>query len=104
MHRIDAGLDQASCRELARWIGDRYHVDHGAVPVGFVARCHLGPPYVDHRLDLCHSIVEHYAPRDVMPEPFAAARMLARTGAYAFIEVYANGELRPVRDDGSVVA
>jgi hypothetical protein len=30
--------------------------------------------------------------------------MLARTGAYAFVEVYAGGEIRPVRDDGSVVA
>jgi len=31
-----------------------------------------------------------------MPEPFTRARMLARTGAYAFVEVYASGDLRPV--------
>jgi hypothetical protein len=38
-----------------------------------------------------------------MPEPFAQARMLVRTGAYAFVEVYASGELHPVRQDGTVV-
>jgi hypothetical protein len=29
--------------------------------------------------------------------------MLARNEAYEFVEIYASGELRPVRADGSVV-
>jgi len=103
VHRIDAQLDEASRRELEGWIGDQYSVEYGDVPLGFVALCHLGPPYVDHRLDLLHSIVEHYGAGDSMPEPFAQARMLARTGAYPFVEVYGSGQIIPVRADGSIV-
>ncbi len=104
MHRLDAELDPASRGELARWIREQYEQEFGDIPLGFLAQCYLGPPYVDHRLDLFRDIVEHYAPADVVPEPFGAARMLVRTGAYAFVEVYASGELRPVLPDGSVVA
>jgi hypothetical protein len=103
IHRLDAALDQAARAELGRWAREQYEAEFGDVPVGFVAECHLGPPYADHRLDLFQSIVDHYAPADVMPEPFARARMLVRTGAYEFIEIYASGELRPVLADGSVV-
>lgn len=104
VHRLDVALDPAAREELARWIRSEYETELGDVPVGFVAECFLGPPYVDHRLDLFQSIVDHFAPADVMPEPFAQARMLVRTGAYAYVEVYASGELHPVRSDGTVVA
>ena len=103
VHRCDAGLDAATRAQLAGWIRAEYESEFGDVPVGMFALCHLGPPYIDHRLDLWQSIVEHYAPADVVPEPFAQARMLVRTGAYEFVEVYASGELRPVLKDGSVV-
>jgi hypothetical protein len=104
VHRIDGQLDAAARAELGRWVRDEYEREFGDVPLGFVAQCHLGPPYVDHRLDLFNSILQHYAPADVMPDPFAKARMLVRTGAYDFVEVYASGDLRPVLADGSVVA
>jgi hypothetical protein len=104
VHRIDAGLDAATRAGLAKWIRDEYEREFGDVPLGLFAECHLGPPYVDHRLDLWQSILEHYAPADAVPEPYAQARMLVRTGAYDFIEVYASGELKPVLKDGSVVA
>jgi hypothetical protein len=104
VHRIDAGLDAATRAELAKWIRDEYEREFGDVPLGFFAQCHLGPPYVDHRLDLWQSILEHYAPTDTVPEPYARARMLVRTNAYDFIEVYASGDLKPVLRDGSVVA
>lgn len=104
LHRLDAHIDAAARAELARWIRDEYTSEFGDVPLGFVARCHLGPPFIDHRLDLFHSIVDHYAPGDVMPDPYNGARMLARTGGYEFVEVYASGDLRPVLADGSVVA
>ncbi len=104
VHRLDGGLDAMSRAQLAEWIRDEYASEFGDVPLGLFALCHLGPPYIDHRLDLWQSIVEHYAPADVVPEPFAQARMLVRSGAYDFVEVYASGELRPVLKDGSVVA
>jgi hypothetical protein len=104
VHRLDAGLDAATRAELAKWIRDEYASEFGDVPLGLFAQCHLGPPYIDHRLDLWQSILEHFTPADTVPEPFAKARMLVRTGAYEFIEVYASGELTPVLKDGSVVA
>lgn len=102
-HRCDAGLDAATRAQLAGWIRAEYEREFGDVPLGLFSLCHLGPPYVDHRLDLWQSIVEHYAPADPVPEPFAQARVLVRSGAYEFVEVYASGELRPVLADGSVV-
>lgn len=104
IHRLDAALDEATRQELAGWIRDQYSTEYGDIPLGFVAQCYLGPPYVDHRLDLIFSIVEHYSPGDVMPDPFAKARMMVRTGGYEFIEVYASGQLVPVLADGSAVS
>ncbi|ULR48855.1 hypothetical protein [Streptomyces deccanensis] len=103
LRRLDAAVDDASVRDIADWLHEQY-VGRGApVPVGFVAACLLGSPYVDHRLGLDGRIQEHCAAHDVMPPPFDAARMLARSGAYAFIEVYADGLVLPVLPDGSVV-
>ena len=34
-------------------------------------------------------------------EPYRQARALARSPAYAYIEVYSDGELVPVREDGT---
>jgi hypothetical protein len=104
VHRLDASLDPATRAELAEWIRGQYESEFGQIPLGMFALCHLGPPYIDHRLDLWQCIVEHYAAADLVPEPFNQARMLVRTGAYDFVEVYASGELRPVLKDGSVVA
>ena len=104
VHRLDGGLDAISRAHLSEWIRSEYESEFGDVPLGLFALCHLGPPYIDHRLDLWQSILEHYAPADPVPEPFAPARMLVRSGAYDFVEVYASGELRPVLKDGSVVA
>ncbi|OIJ65159.1 hypothetical protein [Streptomyces mangrovisoli] len=100
---LDAGLDDQACRALAEWVREEYRSDHGDVPLGFVARCYLGPPYVDHQLNLFHVIVRHFAPAEPMPDPFSAARMLARSGGYAYIEVYGDGLILPVLEDGTVV-
>lgn len=103
MHRLDAEISQTAREDLARWLREEYHTELGDIPLGFVARCHLGPPYVDHILDLFNTIVEHYTPADTMPDPYAKARMLVRSGAYAYVEIYGSGEIRPVLPDGTVV-
>ncbi|MFI6418996.1 hypothetical protein ACIBG6_16535 [Streptomyces sp. NPDC050842] len=103
IERLDAELDDTARAELAAWIREAYERSHGDVPMGFVARCFLGPPFVDHTLDLMGVITRHFAPFDPMPEPFARARMLARSGGYAYIEVYATGLVIPVLPDGRAV-
>ncbi|WP_344636682.1 hypothetical protein [Kitasatospora cystarginea] len=103
VRRLDAGLDPAACRGLADWLKEQYATAFGDIPLGFLATCYLGSPYVDHQLDLTHAIVQHFAPADPMPSPFAAARMLVRTGAYAYVEVYDSGLVLPVLPDGTVV-
>ena len=104
IHRIDASLDPALRAELGKWIRDEYEHEYGDIPLGLFARCHLGPPYVDHRLDLWQSIVEHYSRADAVPPQFEEARALVRSGAYDYVEVYASGLTIPVLKDGSVVA
>lgn len=102
VHRLDAKIDEASRRELAAWITNQYTTEYGDIPLGFFAQCHLGPPYVDHRLDLMAQIVEHFQPADAVPSPFDRARPLIRLSSYEFIEVYGSGTLVPVRVDGTV--
>ncbi|MEU5537262.1 hypothetical protein [Streptomyces sp. NPDC020362] len=101
--RLDAGLDEQACRSLAEWLREQYTTAYGSVPLGYVARCYLGPPYVDHQLSLLGVIVRHFSAAEPMPEPFSAARMLARSGGYACVEVYDDGLILPVLDDGTVV-
>ncbi|MFD9455742.1 hypothetical protein ACFWBC_21975 [Streptomyces sp. NPDC059985] len=101
--RLDAGLDAAAGRRLADWIRAQYEAQHHNAPIGFLARCHLGPPYVDHILNLFGAILTHYAPGDVLPDPYGAARMLARSPSYAWVEVYSDGLVLPVLENGSVV-
>jgi hypothetical protein len=102
-HRLDAGLDDQACRSLAEWIREQYTTSYGEVPLGFVARCYLGPPYVDHILNVFGVITRHFAPAEPMPEPFSQALMLARSGGYAYVEVFSDGLILPVLEDGTVV-
>ena len=102
--QLDAAMDEQTRRQLAEWIAGEYTNEYGgAFPLGFLATCHLGPPYVDHRLSLLETIVEHYGPSDLVPTPFGEARSLVRSGAYLFVEIYSDGQLIPVRKDGTVV-
>ncbi|MGW6690606.1 hypothetical protein [Streptomyces sp. NPDC054961] len=102
LHRLDAGLSPEALRELTEWIREEYRNEYGDFPVGWIAVCGLGPPYVDHRLDLTMAVLQHYTPADLPPEPYARARTLIRTGAYPLVEVYASGALVPVPPDGVV--
>ena len=101
--RLDATTDPAQLRGLSDWIAEQYTADFGTVPLGFVALCHLGPPYVDHTLSLSHNILNHFGRGDRMPDPFEGARMLVRSGAYDYVEVFLGGAALPVLPDGTVV-
>ena len=102
VRNLDLTQDVAYRAELATWIEDAYTERMGGVLLGLFARCHLGPPYVDHRLTVVGHILEHYRPTDIVPPPFDAARTLAQSPVYEYVEVYSDGDIIPVLADGSV--
>ncbi len=101
--RLDVTTDPQALRELADWISEQYTTGYDLEPLGFLAPCMLGHPYVDHRLSLEHLVLDHFAGSEPVPAPFAGARTLVRSGAYAYIEVFEGGLLLPVLPDGTVV-
>ncbi|MDN3242433.1 hypothetical protein [Glycomyces tritici] len=73
------------------------------VPVGIVARCHLGGSYVVHTLtwDL-EAIVDHYKRHEPLPPELERARSLAAAGSYLAVEVYPE-HLVCIRQDGHAI-
>lgn len=59
-----------------------------ALPLGIIAKCFLGAPYEVHTLDVTGSIIRHFKGGESLPQGMEQARSLARSGHYAFIEVY----------------
>lgn len=88
---------------LMDWVRGEYDARQGGVMMGLFAQCHLGAPYVDHRLDLLGNICEHFTAADPVPAPYGQARGLARSGAYAYIELYSDGAMVPILPDGTAV-
>lgn len=99
--KLDMTTDPQVRRELGEWIAKLYEERGGGQPIGLFAHCYLGAPYIDHRLDLAGSIITHFTPQEPVPPAYAMARPLARSTAYLFIEVYEDGQVVPVRDDGT---
>ena len=102
VRNLDLTQDAAYRAELTEWIDNAYTERMGGVLLGLFARCHLGPPYVDHRLTVVGHILEHYRPTDIVPPPFDAARTLAQSPVYEYVVVYSDGDIIPVLADGSV--
>jgi hypothetical protein len=100
--QIDVHADPAMQAAILEWVSDAYDERGGGRPIGLFSRCYLGHPYCDHRMDLAGSIIEHYTLSEEPPHPYDKARSLAASAAYAFIEVYSDGEVIAVRDDGTV--
>jgi hypothetical protein len=98
--RLDTRTSATARRELMEWVKDEYAARGGGELIGLMAKCYLGPPYVDHTLDLSGLIIEHYSPRDPVPDGLDSARPVAQSGAYLYIEVYSDGMIVPVREDG----
>lgn len=104
VQHLDVTTDPATAQAIMQWINDEYESRQGGTLVGLFSRCYLGAPYVDHRLDLSGGhILEHFTREQSPPGPFQAARPLARSNAYIFVEVYDDGTVVPVRADGRPV-
>lgn len=110
MREIDASPTPAMLREIADWIQQVYEARGGGTLVGLFGHCYLGHPYIDHSLGtgageqssvMGHGIIEHFRPGDTVPAIYAAARPLAVSEAYAMIEIYSDGQVVPIRHDGT---
>lgn len=102
--QLDVQVDQVAHVEAMQWIREQYDQKYGGMLIGLFAKCYLGPPFVDHKLDMLGSILEHYAPQDDPGHPYSNARGLARSGSYAFIEIYSDGQVVPILPDGTAVS
>jgi len=98
---IDARTDPAERKKLIKWIEDAYADRGGGVLLGLFGRCYLGDPYLDHRMSPSADILEHFKGSETPPLEYAAARPLARSPHYLFIEVYSDGQMVPIRPDGT---
>ncbi len=98
---IDTTVDSAGQQALINYLHQQYEAMQVGMLIGLFSHCYLGQPYVDHRVDLAGSILEHYTATDHLPPQFDSARPLARTNAYLYIEVYQDGHVIPVRHDGT---
>lgn len=110
MRQIDAAPTPEMLREISDWIRDAYEARGGGTLVGLFGHCYLGHPYVDHSLGtgagdhggiLGHGIIEHFQPSDAVPSIYRGARSLAASESYAMIEIYSDGQIVPIRHDGT---
>lgn len=100
---LDATSDSTAARDVLDQITKEYADRNGGLLLGLFGKCYLGHPFVDHRMSLGETILEHYRREDLVPEPFSKARNLAQSAMYVFIEVYSDGQIVPVRPDGTCV-
>jgi hypothetical protein len=84
-HVHGASASQAIADAVRREFPD---VEIDSLPLGIVARCHLGAPYEVHSLDCTGSIIRHFKKGEPLPQDMERARSLAYANQYAFIEVY----------------
>lgn len=103
VRQLDTVADPTVYHQIMQWIRADYEARQGGTIMGLFAQCYLGAPYVDHRLDLTGAICEHFVPGDPVPMPYAQARGLAQSGAYAHIELYSDGAMVPILPDGTAV-
>lgn len=101
LQRIDVTSDPALRQALLDWLQQVYDQRQGGELVGLFSRCYLGHPFLDHQLSLTGRIVEHYEHTQQPPPPFGSVRSLARSPAYAYIEIYSDGAVVPVRPNGT---
>jgi len=101
VQQVDTAPSAVAQSEIVQWIEQVYAYQGTGILVGMFSHCYLGAPYVDHVLTLAGSIVQHYTSSDAVPVEYQAARPLAISEQYAFIEIYADGIVIPIRHDGT---
>ena len=107
LRQLDATPNPQMIEEIRAWIQEVYDMRGGGTLVGLFGHCYLGHPFVDHAIAVVpamggsHNILEHYRPTDAVPPLYQPARPLAVSEVYAMIEVYADGQVVPIRQDGS---
>lgn len=99
---LDMTSDPVYRQQLLDWLRQTYSERCGGLLVAIFAKCYLGEPYQDHYVSLTGNIVEHYKRNEPVPDMFLPARPLAASPAYAYIEIYSDGEIIPVAEDGTV--
>lgn len=95
MTRLDAGthLQAAHAAQATQGLLDAIRqelpdVAIDALPLGIVAKCHLGAPHEVHTLTCAGNIIQHFKTGEALPPLMERARALAQHPGYAFIEVY----------------
>jgi hypothetical protein len=92
MTRLDAGGHVHSAATTQALIdairAELPDVQIDALPLGIISKCYLGVPYEVHTLNCTGNIIQHYKSGEPLTQGMERARSLARSGHYAFIEVY----------------
>lgn len=104
LHRLDTAPSPQAQREIIAWLDEVYASRQGGTLLGLFGHCYLGAPYVDHAFSMTGDILDHYTPDSPVPHIYQAARPFAISTAYAFIEIYSDGQIIPVRPDGTGAA
>jgi hypothetical protein len=98
--QLDAYQQAAQLDSAAAWIAHQYTIQDLGHLIGLFQQCSLGPPLVDHQLDLASLNLEHFTTGSIPPGPYPAARLLAAGDGCLYVEVYADGRLIPIGHDG----
>jgi hypothetical protein len=101
--RIDTEPNALAAQQIMEWVRAHYEERAGGEILGLFSKCYLGPPYVDHIMNVTGFICEHFRVEDTVPGAYSLARNLAANDAYEYIEVYSDGALVPVRSDGKAL-
>lgn len=101
--KLDAATDPQARKELADFVSSIYEEQAIGHPIALFSTCYLGHPYLDHVMSLDGGILTHFTRTERLDPQYEPARALARSGAYAFIELYADGSIVPVRETGQPV-
>lgn len=101
LKQIDVAPSIGAQREIVEWLREVYEKRGGGTLVGLFGHCYLGHPYIDHAFDMSGAIMRHYTPGEAVPLVYVGARPFAVSDAYSYIEIYADGQIVPIRPDGT---
>ena len=98
---LDTVQDEAVRAQILDWIQQSYEDRGGGIMIGLFGRCYLGHPYVDHRMSLDGSILEHFKGDE---ERAPCVRAVPGAGALErgrLHEPFTHGRAAAIRIDGT---